>query len=1182
MRLAILTLLQLASRHIIIVADEQPNESRVPDKPENVRVRTTATTATLWWEAPADKSILVRGYTISYGVATPSRRIVIEGVNTNSFTLNRLEPDTDYVFAVGAYNEAEGEDGEPVFLSARTLPSDGAPAFSLWPPIAVRAQSPAPGIVTVSWEDPNPEQDIENEIDGTQRHYLIQYGIYQSEQLSKMRSNSRHVKLTGLLPGKEYEIAVKVVGDDGRESPWSIRDIVLTPPDPSKEVSRYDWECDFEKDLCGMRNGDGVNWIRSGGSPPAESGSRYLTMDTESSSYHFASLFSPMFNMQSSASLCLQFNYYLKSSKDGHLYVELRDEKKTAKKQLLRLSLSKMPAHKWKEITIPLAAQKGPFKIFFEVTWKTEAPWIAFDRIRLSSGACPSHPQSLRLAQLDDGETEVDLLVPVESALNSDPRVFRAKGIDSLPAIGIQRGVEIAVPYRLYLPRRFFPQFSLLASVKPMDRRGGYLFAIVNPYDTLVDVGVLLEPAGSGQTNISLIYSSRRDATSRAIASFLVPEFVQQWTQIAFEVTKDSVTLYFKCIRFAEREIRDLPQLIMEDAHKLYIGSAGPILGSGFEGAIQELKIIDDPSEAAKQCDELWWRKRKILKARHQNKNDDEGSGLPLDQFKDQADRAKSVEKELIPAPTPPAPLPMDLAQKLHEPDRMALKGERGEPGPPGVCLQQCRDGMPGPSGPIGPQGPQGVEGPPGPPGPPGEPGYVQQATYDGPIQAMPGPPGVAGPPGPPGPQGIQGPRGETGYPGRDGRDFQGLSDRDIELIVRHPLLKGEKGECVQSTTTVFQPAADDVRTYYERERERVGLKGEKGDRGMPGPPGPPGAPGPAQQVAYGGDASIVRVYPSTHELFSSRVLIGTLAFATATQQLYIKVNNGWKEVALGAFYPMVEQRQSVPIVSEPDLQSNHLEYWATARPETRPTPPPSTRREIPAPAPPPPSYEREQQLQPPIPAYAQDTPIPPPHFQPRPPPDYLTASHRDRMIHLIALNEPFDGNMHGMRGADLQCYRQSRMAGFTTTFRAMLSSDVQDMLRIVHTADWDTPVVNIRGEHLFASWRAVLNDGQRSTRPLYSFSRHDVLTERHWPEKRIWHGSATGGIRAGDYCDGWRSNYSSLSAMAGDLRVPGGLISAAQPVSCDHKLIVLCIENMSKFHGDKILKKRRLGKVIW
>lgn len=96
------------------------------------------------------------------------------------------------MFAVGAYNEADGEDGEPVLLSARTLPSDGkttgrifpawipfflfpgTPAFSLWPPIAVRAHSPSPGVVMVTWEDPNPEQDIENEIDGTQRHYLIQ------------------------------------------------------------------------------------------------------------------------------------------------------------------------------------------------------------------------------------------------------------------------------------------------------------------------------------------------------------------------------------------------------------------------------------------------------------------------------------------------------------------------------------------------------------------------------------------------------------------------------------------------------------------------------------------------------------------------------------------------------------------------------------------------------------------------------------------------------------------------------------------------------------------------------------------------------------------------------------------------------------------------------------------------
>ncbi|VDL70192.1 unnamed protein product [Nippostrongylus brasiliensis] len=531
---------------------------------------------------------------------------------------------------------------------------------------------------------------------------------------------------------------------------------------------------------------------------------------------------------------------------------------------------------------------------------------------------------------------------------------------------------------------------------------------------------------------------------------------------------------------------------------------------------------------------------------------DDEGSGF--DQFKDEANKAgRSREQpELPPAPTPPPPLPMDVERRpFHETAQSTMKGERGEPGPPGVCLQQCRDGQPGPSGPPGPQGPQGVDGPPGPPGPPGEPGYVQQSSFGGgPVQAMPGPPGVAGPPGPPGPQGIQGPRGEAGYPGRDGRDFQGLTDHDIELIVRHPLLKGEKGECAHSTTTVFQPPIDGSRALYNR--DQVSTKGDKGDRGMPGPPGPPGAPGSSHQTTYGGDASVVRVYPSTHELFSSRVLIGTLAFATATQQLYIKVNNGWKEV------------------------------METARPATRP-PSSSARRELPAPEPNPgPAPVLDQTSLPaPKPAYPQDTPMPPPRFHPKPPP-FITKVHRDRMIHLIALNSPFDGNMRGMRGADLQCYREARMAGFTTTFRAMLSSNVQDMLRIVHTADWDTPVVNIRGEHLYASWRAVLNDGQRGAQPLYSFDRRDVLTDNHWPEKRIWHGSKSGGIRAGDYCDGWRSNYASLSAMAGDLRIPGGLISEAQLVSCDQKLIVLCVENMSKYHGDRILKKKRMGGLVW
>uniref|UniRef100_A0A1I7WHD4 NTR domain-containing protein n=1 Tax=Heterorhabditis bacteriophora TaxID=37862 RepID=A0A1I7WHD4_HETBA len=93
-------------------------------------------------------------------------------------------------------------------------------------------------------------------------------------------------------------------------------------------------------------------------------------------------------------------NKHKKQELIGQLYIELRGEKRTFKKQLLRISAIKLPSDKWKEITIPIGPQKHPFKIMFEVSWKTKRPWIALDWMRLSSGACPTHRDSVRIAQL--------------------------------------------------------------------------------------------------------------------------------------------------------------------------------------------------------------------------------------------------------------------------------------------------------------------------------------------------------------------------------------------------------------------------------------------------------------------------------------------------------------------------------------------------------------------------------------------------------------------------------------------------------------------------------------------------------------------------------------------------------------------------------------------------------------
>lgn len=66
--------------------------------------------------------------------------------------------------------------------------------------------------------------------------------------------------------------------------------------------------------------------------------------------------------------------------------------------------------------------------------------------------------------------------------------------------------------------------------------------------------------------------------------------------------------------------------------------------------------------------------------------------------------------------------------------------------------------------------------------------------------------------------------------------------------------------------------------------------------------------------------------------------------------------------------------------------------------------------------------------------------------------------------LHLVALNSPQPGGMRGIRGADFQCFQQARAVGLAGTFRAFLSSRLQDLYSVVRRADrTGVPVVNLR-----------------------------------------------------------------------------------------------------------------------
>ena len=63
----------------------------------------------------------------------------------------------------------------------------------------------------------------------------------------------------------------------------------------------------------------------------------------------------------------------------------------------------------------------------------------------------------------------------------------------------------------------------------------------------------------------------------------------------------------------------------------------------------------------------------------------------------------------------------------------------------------------------------------------------------------------------------------------------------------------------------------------------------------------------------------------------------------------------------------------------------------------------------------------------------------------------------------MVALNQPYSGDMHGIRGVDYECYRQSRRYNIKGTFRAFLASRLQNLDSIVRMQDAKLPIVNLK-----------------------------------------------------------------------------------------------------------------------
>ena len=77
----------------------------------------------------------------------------------------------------------------------------------------------------------------------------------------------------------------------------------------------------------------------------------------------------------------------------------------------------------------------------------------------------------------------MDLLDLVTPSINFDT------GLDGFPAFALSPDSDIRTPARAVLPG-LFENFAVMATIKPYSERGGFLFAVNTPDDTVIQFGL--------------------------------------------------------------------------------------------------------------------------------------------------------------------------------------------------------------------------------------------------------------------------------------------------------------------------------------------------------------------------------------------------------------------------------------------------------------------------------------------------------------------------------------------------------------------------------------------------------------------------------------------------------------------------------------------------------------------
>ena len=105
----------------------------------------------------------------------------------------------------------------------------------------------------------------------------------------------------------------------------------------------------------------------------------------------------------------------------------------------------------------------------------------------------------------------------------------------------------------------------------------GYLFAVVNSLETVIQLGVKVSTTLNNNLNVSLVYNDPSSVSvSESIVSFSLPYEPKHWINFAIQVMDDKITLYNDCLKVQELNVSKEPkELVFESSSTFYLAQAG-------------------------------------------------------------------------------------------------------------------------------------------------------------------------------------------------------------------------------------------------------------------------------------------------------------------------------------------------------------------------------------------------------------------------------------------------------------------------------------------------------------------------------------------------------------------------------------------------------------------------------